>query len=101
MVLVGFVVDVFVTLTDRASTIPSSIVLIANPVRSLLDRKISEEHLQSSNESMKTKQNERNNNAKNMPEKYRKMALDREGLVKCQPRAIRYPPRIATLPPNA
>ena len=30
------------------------IYVVANPVRGLLDRKISEEHLQSSNESMKT-----------------------------------------------
>ena len=46
------VVVVFFTLTDRASTIPSNIVyVVANPVRGLLDRKRSEEHLQSSNES--------------------------------------------------
>ena len=52
----------------------------------------------------KTKQNlrkERNNNIKEMPEKYRRRALDRESLVKGQPRAIRYPPQIATMHPNA
>ena len=51
-------VVVFFTLTDRASTTPSNILyVIANPVRGLVDRKTSEEHLQSSNESMETKQN--------------------------------------------
>ena len=52
----------FLTLTDRASTIYKYVV--ANPVRGLLDRKRSEGHLQSSNESVKTiqkRQNERNN----------------------------------------
>ena len=52
----------FFTLTDRASTIYKYVV--ANPVRGLLDRKRSEGHLQSSNESIKTiqkRQNERNN----------------------------------------
>ena len=64
--------------------------------------------LQSSNESMKTEQKtkqklqkERNNNKKATPEKYRGRALDRESLVKGQPRAIRYPFRIATMHPNA
>ena len=33
----GFVV--FFTLTDRASTIPSNIYVVANPVRGMLDRK--------------------------------------------------------------
>ena len=59
----------FFTLTDRASTI----YVVTSPVRGLLDRKISEEHLRSSNESTKTKtkrQKERNNNTKHMPEKY-------------------------------
>ena len=36
---------VFFTLTDRASNIPSNIHVVANPVRGLLDRKRSEEHL--------------------------------------------------------
>ena len=52
------------------------IYVVVNPVRGLLHRKISEEHLQSSNESMETKtkakqklQNERNKNTKHMPEK--------------------------------
>ena len=44
------VVVVFFTLTDRASTIPIN-TRGANPVRGLLDRKRSEEHLPSSNES--------------------------------------------------
>ena len=51
-------VCMFFTLTDRASTIPSSIIyVVANPVvvRGLLDRKRSEEYLQSSNEIMKKK----------------------------------------------
>ena len=52
----------------------------------MLDRKRSEEHLQSSNESMKTKQNkiqkERKNNTKHiMPKKNSRRALDRESLV--------------------
>ena len=52
---------VFFTLTDRASTIPSNIRGCKSlVVRGLLDRKKSEEHLQSSNESMmKTKQNKK------------------------------------------
>ena len=52
----------FFALTDRASTIYKYVV--ANPVRGLLDRKRSEGHLRSSNESIKTiqkRQNERNN----------------------------------------
>ena len=55
------------------------IYVVANPVRGLLDRKRSEEHLQSSNEkSVKTKQKrqkERNNNTKHMPIKDR-IAID-------------------------
>ena len=39
----------FFTSTDRASTIPSNILL---SIRDLLDRKISEEHLHSSNKSI-------------------------------------------------
>ena len=35
------------------------IYVVANPVRGLLDRKILEEHLQSSNESMKTRTKEK------------------------------------------
>ena len=42
----------FFTLNDRAPTEPSNTdYVVANPVRGLLDRKRSEEHLQSSNES--------------------------------------------------
>ena len=77
------------------STIPSyTLYMVANPVRGLLDRKISEEHLQSSNESMKIKQKrqkERNNNTKHMPENDRRGALDGESWVFHQPRAIQYP----------
>ena len=36
---------------------------------------------------IKTKRKGRNNNAKRMPEKNRRKVLDRESLVKCQPRA--------------
>ena len=39
--------------------------VVANPVRGLLHRKKSEEHLQSSNESMKTKQNKNGKKKKN------------------------------------
>ena len=49
----------------------------------------------------KKRQKERNNNKIHMPEKDRRRAVDRESLVKCQPRAIRYPPRIAAMHPNA
>ena len=42
---------VFFSLTDRAST--PVIYALANPVRGLLDRKRSEEHLQGSNENIK------------------------------------------------
>ena len=45
------VVVVFFTLTDRASTIIPSNTRGCQPVRGLLDRKRSEEHLPSSNES--------------------------------------------------
>ena len=106
-------VVVFFALTDRASTISSStyvyLVDIQSGPRGRLDRKMSEEQLQSSKENTKTKQNtkakqkrqkERNNNKKHTPEKNRR-ALDRESLVQYQPRAIRYPPRIAIMHPNA
>ena len=45
------------TLTDRTSIIPSNIhtYMVANPVRGLLDRRRSEEHLQSTNKRMKKK----------------------------------------------
>ena len=50
------IVVVFFTLTDRASTIPSNIhYVVANPLRGLLDRKRSEEHLSSSNAKEKHK----------------------------------------------
>ena len=75
----------FFTLTDQASTIPSNKHVGANPVvRGLLDMKVSEGHLQSSNESKKTQQKrlkERNNNTKHMPEKDGRRALDRESLI--------------------
>ena len=48
---------VFFTLTDRASTIQYPVIhVVANPVRGLLDRKRSEEHLPSSNESKRKTQ---------------------------------------------
>ena len=56
---------VLFTLTDLVST-------IANPVCGLLDRKISEGYLQSSNESMETRTKttkERNSNTTHIPEK--------------------------------
>ena len=59
---------VFFTLTDRASTVPSKIYVVANPVRGLLDRKRSEEHLQSSNES-KIKNKTKNKNKQNRNDK--------------------------------
>ena len=70
------------------------IYVVANLVRGLLDRKISEET--SSNQSMKIKtkgkiKQERNNNTKHRPEIYRRV-LDRESLVYRQPRGIRNPP---------
>ena len=77
--------------SDWASTIPSNVV--ANPVRRLLDRERSEDHLQSSNESIKTKQKERNNNTKHMSEKD-KRALDREfGIVPAASHPIPSPDR--------
>ena len=63
--LLLFFVVVFFTLTDRASTIPSN--MVANPVRGLLDRKISEEHLPSSNESKRNP--EKHKHTKNDEEK--------------------------------
>ena len=54
-------VVVFFTLTDRATVI----YVVANPVRGLLDRKRSEEHLQSSNVRAK----EKHKHAKNDKEK--------------------------------
>ena len=50
--------------------------VVTNPVRGLLDRTKSEEHLQSSKES-KAKQNK----TKTTKGKYRRRALDRESLV--------------------
>ena len=80
-------VVVFFTLTDRASTIPSNI-RGSNPVRGLLDRERSEEHLPSSNESKrktlthKKRQRERNRNNKiHRTEKDRRGAFDRESLA--------------------
>ena len=125
-------------LTDRASTIPS-ISTVANTVRGLLDRKISE-NLQSYNESVKsqTRQKERkqtqniyitrhrndsmNSNSKgdsigdtqrrvgnqpinetdawHMHARKAERGTSYRGLgIYCQPRAIRYPPRIATTLP--
>ena len=62
----------------------SVIYVVANPVHRLLGRKRSEEHLQSSNESIKAKQKrqkERNINTKHMPEKDRRRGLNTESLV--------------------
>ena len=53
---------VFFIFTDRVSPIYPVIYAVANPVRGMLDRKISEEHLQSSNESIK--QNKTKNDKK-------------------------------------
>ena len=65
-------------------TIPFVIHVVANPVRGLLDRKRSEEHLPSSNESKrktqthKKRQRERNRNNKiNRSEKDKRGAFDR------------------------
>ena len=65
----------FFTLTNRA--LYSVIYVVVNPVRGLLDRTRSEEHLQSSNESMETKPNKKqgNKNTKHIPEKDRRKAL--------------------------
>ena len=98
----------FFTLTDWTSTNGYLVVfVVVNPVRDLLDRKRSEGHLQSSDESMKTQTKaikkttkRRNTNTKHMPEKDRRRALDRENLVYRPPRAIRHPPRIATIVPR-
>ena len=44
--IITVVVVVFFTLTDWPSTIPSTVIyVVANPVRGLLNRKRSEEHL--------------------------------------------------------
>ena len=59
------VIDVvFFTLTDRASTIYPVLYVVANPVRGLLDRKRSEEHLPSSNESKRKTQTNKNDKEK-------------------------------------
>ena len=57
---------VFFTLTDRASTIPSTVIyyVVANPVRGLLDIKRSEEHLPSSSESKRKTQTNKNDKEK-------------------------------------
>ena len=67
--------------------------VVADPVRGLLDRKRSEEHLQSSNkskiknknkkhnETKQKRQKERINNKIHMSQKDRRRALDRESLV--------------------
>ena len=62
--------------------------VVANPVRGLLDRKRSEEHLPSSNESKrKTQTNKKrrrkrnkNNSKMHMPEKDKRRAFDRESV---------------------
>ena len=70
---------VFFTLSDRAATVLYQVIyVVANPGRGLLDRKRSEEHLQSSNKSKikarkQKRQKEGNNNKIDMPEK------DKEG----------------------
>ena len=77
--------------------------VVAKPERGLLGRKRAEDHLQSSNESMK-KQNitkndktKRNTNTKHMPEKDGIRALDRERVWYSASREIRCPPRMATM----
>ena len=93
---------------NRSGLNHTVLYVVANPVvRGLLGRKRSEEHLPSSNESkIKTqthrkRQRERNRNNKiRRPEKDRRWAFDRESLAYCQPRAIRYPPRLATMHPK-
>ena len=59
-----YVVVVFFALTYRASTIPGNIYAVANPVHGLLDRKRSEEHLPSSNESKRRTQTNKNDKEK-------------------------------------
>ena len=74
---------VFFTLTDRASTIYPVLYVVANPVRGLLDRKRSEEHLPSSimrakEKHKQTRQRERNKDHSkiHMPEKDRVRRFD-------------------------
>ena len=79
------------------------IYVVANPVRGLLDRKRSEEHQPSSNESKrktqthKKRQRERNrNNGIHMPEKDRRGAFDKErefGIVPAASHPIPSPAR--------
>ena len=66
-----------------------------NPIRNLLDRQRSEEHLQSSNEGITTKTKQNKNDKKKgvtqtkhiiMPEKGKIRAIDTESLVYHQPR---------------
>ena len=57
-------VVVFFTLTDRASTVYPVLYVVANLVRGLLDRKRSEEHLPSSNESKRKTQTNKNDKEK-------------------------------------
>ena len=79
---VAVVLVFFTLLTDRASTIPSNIRGVANPVRGLLDRKRSQEHhLQSSNESMKTKQNKNKTKTTNDPPLLRLLSSEQRCLV--------------------
>ena len=106
---------VFFTLTDRASTIPSkstgapicnTVLQIGAPVRvrgcqsgtwsAGPTRKISEEHLQN----FTVVQREQKNTTKTTKRKEQQHSIERVW-YKCQPLTIRYPPRIATMHPNA
>ena len=93
-------VCVFFALTDRASTIPSNILYgVANPVRGLLDSEKSEEHIQSSNESIKKKRQKRQqkgkkkNTHKQMPEKD---TINSIGITRVQRRAANQPIKYKT-----
>ena len=85
------VVVVFFTLTDRASAINHTrypvIYVVANPVRGLLDRKRSEEHIYQAPMRAKEKHQQKRhrerkkNNEIHIPEKDRRRAFDRESLA--------------------
>ena len=63
---------------DRALTIPSTVIYAnGNSGRGLLDRNISEEHPQSSNESIKTKTRQKN-------DKKKREQMERKQKSKCQ-----------------
>ena len=63
----------FFILTDRASHKPYPVIYaVANPVRGLLDRKISEEYLENSNESTQNKNKKQGKNDKKRKERKKK-----------------------------